>query len=204
MRRQQMVVSSGRSALQVRMVSSGEVSHGLIQGAGVEIGIDYSKAELPDRAYYADYATAISTRSGKSLIFGKLGIDQRSLRTMIEVVYPPEFFERQFSTGILAELYQGLKRVAAEKKWLAEKLDVRLTDTAQSFRANNCFVGMWGDDALIDFYWISPKDMHGFIKNHGGDVSLDPVVRIVMGTSILIECLDAIHELSTSMKSETL
>src|SRR5690349_17938181 len=90
--------SRGRGALIPQYVS-GPVHFRVVRDLGAqtlaEIGVDYSKAEIPDRAYYADYVDVQRARSGVSLLFGKLRPGTDELRTQVEIVFPDDMFLRQ-------------------------------------------------------------------------------------------------------------
>lgn len=61
----------------------------------VEMGVDYSRAEIPDRSYYADYCSVSRARIGYTFVFGKLSALQDALRTKIEVIFPEQMFQQQ-------------------------------------------------------------------------------------------------------------
>ncbi len=51
-------------------------------------------------------------------------------------------------------------------------------------------MGVWGEDAVLDFYFISPRDMHYFMTQNLSNISLEPVIRVVEGTALLAEFLE--------------
>src|SRR5579872_2046749 len=81
---------SSRGPVRIRLLGGDE--HGQL----LEFAIDYEKAEVPDRAYYADYCDVARGRFGYDLIFGRLvpGEPPR-LRTKIEVAFPRDMFLKQ-------------------------------------------------------------------------------------------------------------
>jgi hypothetical protein len=50
-------------------------------------------------------------------------------------------------------------------------------------------VGM-GEDAVMDFYYIAPSEVHFAFTKKRTEIHLDPVIRIVLSGSLLFEVLD--------------
>jgi len=154
----------------------------------MEMGVDYTKVTPPERSYYADYCDVRRARLGYSLFFGKLIAGTDALRTKIEVAFPEDMFIQQL-WGTSREFHKALRAVA-EKVSLPPTGQVTDTDKVQTFRSNNAFMGMWGEEALIDFYYLSPRDLHFLRMGHPGDVGLEGIVRVVLGTPLLFEFLE--------------
>ncbi len=176
------LVLPSKGAVQFRLLNtSGDVTT-------VEMGIDYNKAEVPERAYYADYSDIVKGRFGYTFIFGKLIPGKPKLRTKIEIAFPEEMFIRQ----LLASSREFSKTV----KKIAEKLktepigEVEDTDKVQTFRSNNVFMGVWSDEAIMDFYYLSPKDMNMLTRNPQLQIEPEPIVRVAMGVGLIYEFLD--------------
>ena len=191
-----------RNTLIPAPVAGGPVHFRLIHDGGnqtsAEIGIDYSKAEVPARSYYADYVDVQRARSGIGLVFGKLIPKTTQLRTEIEVGFPDDMFVRQI-WGTSREIHKTLEQFR-EKFKLEPIGEVKETDKVQTFRSNNAFMGMWSDEALIDFYYLSPRDLH-YVKVGGKSrVDLEPVVRVVMYSGLLLEFLDKCSELVPALE----
>lgn len=177
-----LVVPSKTGAVQFRVISSDA------NGAVVEMGFDYSKADVPDRAYYSDYCDVVKDRFGYTLVFGKLIPGTSRLRTKIEISFPEDMFGRQLWGGS-REFHKVIQKIADKLK-LDSIAKVEDTDKVQTFRANNVFMGAWGEESVMDFYYISPKDMHALTRSSRADVTLEPVVRVAMGTALMLEFLE--------------
>jgi hypothetical protein len=65
------------------------------------------------------------------------------------------------------------------------------TDKVQTFRANNVFMGAFGEESVMDFYYLSPRDMHQATQGKKeGNFTLEPVIRVAMGTVLIFEFLE--------------
>lgn len=175
--------------------STGPVTMRIVEAPGegenrlhMELGIDYSKADVPERFYYADYCDVQGARSGYSLIFGKLNPGTSRLRTKVDVTFPEEMFRLQL-WGNSRDFHQGIRRIA-EKVDFPPVERVEDTDKVQSFRSNNVFMGMWGEESVMDFYYLSPRDIHFVRKRQKHEVALEPVIRVVLPTALLFEFLE--------------
>jgi hypothetical protein len=180
------------SARALEVSSHGPVTLRIVQ-AGldqtvVELGVDYRQAEVPERFYSADYCEIQKARAGLSLFFGKLIPGTSKLRTKIEVTFPEEMFLRQLwaSSRDFHKTVQGV----AEKIDFPPLENVEDTDKVQTFRSNNVFMGMWGEESVMDFYYLSPRDIHFAKTQQRGAAALEPVVRVVLSTALMFEFLE--------------
>jgi len=182
---------------------SGPVHFRVVQQVGgqalAEIGIDYSRADIPDRSYYADHVDVQRARSGISLLFGKLMPGASRLRTQVEVVFPDDMFVRQLWRSS-REMHKSLEENRGKLGTIQEISEVEGTDKVQTFRSNNVFLGQWGDEAVADFYYISPRDFY-YAKEGLRTVSLEPVVRIAMHPGLILELLDKCRGFASTLES---
>jgi hypothetical protein len=159
-----------------------------VNGAFLEIGIDYERAEVPDRRYYADYCNVVQARSGISFVFGRLVPGESALRTKVEISFPETLFVGQLWKSSRT-LHENLaKDFGGKLPPLPGELQD--TDKVQGFRANNVFMAAIGDDSIMDFYYIAPPDIHFVRSGKRSDVHLEPIVRIALPTTLMIECLE--------------
>lgn len=177
----QALASTGKKPVTVRVVQAGS------EQALVELKVDYRCVEIPDRAYFADYCDVQKGRVGYSLIFGKLEPGGASLRTKIEVTFPREMFLR-IIWGTSRGIHELLRKLPLQKlEPIRPNLNI---DKVQTFRANNVFMGLWAEDAVLDFYYMSPKSMGELNLTPKIEVELEPVVRVVADTALLYEFLE--------------
>jgi hypothetical protein len=154
----------------------------------IELRIEYDKAEVPSRAYYADYCDVVKGRSGVSLLFGKLKPGTSTLRNKVEIVFPEDLFVRQLWKNS-RQLHEKT-REEFNRRPLEPITNLTDTDTVQAFRANNVMMLGMGDEALMDFYYIAPSELHyAFVKKRN-EIALDPVIRIVLSGSLVFELLE--------------
>jgi hypothetical protein len=151
----------------------------------VQVRIDYSRVEVPDRSYYADYCDVPAARAGISLIFGKLEPGSGRLRTKVEIAFPDDLFRNQLWNA-LNSLDQHL-RSAPGTKPLPPVSNLEDTDKVQTFRSNNVFVSYWGEDITFDFYYLSPKRSSSGAPT---EAALDPVIRIVLVAPVCMELIE--------------
>lgn len=150
-----------------------------------QIAVDYQHAPIPERSYYADYCDIQRARSGFGLFFGKLITGSSKLRTKIEIDFPEEMFTKQWWNS--SREFHKVIQTAAETMHFPPMEEVEDTDKVQTFRSNNvCMVAM-GEEALMDFYYLSPRDVQ---QQYRGSPGLEPVIRVVMPTPLILEFLE--------------
>ncbi|HLH20736.1 MAG TPA: hypothetical protein VKX45_26145 [Bryobacteraceae bacterium] len=172
----------GTGAVRLRVTQTGPKENTLA------LRVEYDKAEVPARAYYADYCDVIRGRSGISLIFGKLKPGTSVLRNKVEIVFPEDLFIRQLwknSRELHAKLSEDFKEHP-----LDPVMDLKDTDTVQAFRANNVMMLGTKDDGVLDFYYIAPTEVHYAYAKKKTDIALDPVIRVVLSGGVLFEMLE--------------
>ena len=184
------VIREGPVTLRIRETTP---THGIL-----ELAVDYEKAQPPDKAYAADYCRVQKVDYDYVLIFGKLIPGKAKLRNKVEMSFSHKAFAYQ-----LWHNSRGLHKSLAEELQVGRRLplDVEDTDTVQSFRANNVFSAWLGEDGLIDFYYIPPSDIHYARAGKRSRISLDPILRIVMSSHILLSCLEQVDDLVRSDSS---
>jgi hypothetical protein len=158
----------------------------------IELAVDYEKADVPDRAYAADYCRVIKVDYEFVFVFGKLVPGKGRLRNKVEISFPHRAFGYQFwytSRDLRKSLHDELK---SEPGLNFEFED---TETVQSFRANNAFMAWLGDEGLVDFYYIAPSEVHYARAGKRNKILLDPVLRIVMSSHLLLRCLEHVDNL---------
>jgi hypothetical protein len=173
---------TARGPVRLRATPSGQNGMMLL-----EMGIDYEKAEVPDRSYYCDYCNVKRGRVGINFIFGRLEPGGNQLRSQVEIAFPEDQFIRQLwhsSRGV----HESVRNYVDGQ--LPPHVEVGSTDKVQTVRANNVFMAMLGHEAVMDFYYISPGDIHFVSLKKRREVHLEPVIRIALNTSILFEFLE--------------
>jgi hypothetical protein len=185
---------SGHGPVRLRIVPIDHAS------ATVEIGVDYSRAEVPQLHYDADYCDVIETRTGITIVFGKLIAGAQALRTKIEIAYSPQYFFRHLwkSTRALHESVRSMVQ-GSELSPLSHLSD---PDKVQCLRSNNTFIAVMPGEAVLDFYFISPGDIHLARQTKKHDIHLSPVVRVAVSTPLLFEFLEKCKPLADALKSK--
>jgi hypothetical protein len=153
----------------------------------VEMRIDYEKAETPTKAYYADYSDVYRGRGGISLVFGKLKPGTSELRNKVEIVLSEDAFVRQMWKNS-REVYEAAKTEFDRRP--LDPIQASDTEVAQAFKASAVLMVGMGEEAVMDFYYIAPSDVHFAFSKKRPEVHLDPVIRIVLSGSLLFEVLD--------------
>jgi hypothetical protein len=157
------------------------------QGLGqVRYEVDYSKAALPSKAYFADYCDVRRTRhTSVLLLFGKLDGTGSALRTQVEIVFPQNLFDSQLMTSSKAMLNtfaDSSGAVTIEPRPLLGD-----SEKVQTFAANNVFWAANNEEALMDFYYLSPRGVFLASKKASAEADFEPVIRISTDKDLLQE-----------------
>jgi hypothetical protein len=175
-------------------VTTGAVRYRLLgpsgKPAGIEFGLDFAKAPVPAHFYFADYLSVDEDSSEVMFTFGKLDKPATdSLRTKVEIYFNPVMFVKQFwvSTRDMHKSLEnyaktrGFKPVAESKLLAAPKV--------QTFQSNNVAIMLTMGECLLDFYYVSPKDL--FYRSPKGEkVDAEGLVRVILSLELLLSLLD--------------
>jgi hypothetical protein len=173
---------SGKGPVRLRLIAVDKTT------SAVEIGVDYALAPLPHLHYDADFCDVKESRTGIVLIFGKLRAGTNHLRTKIEIAFSSEYFAKQV-WGTSRALHETVRKLSTGKELvnIEEPEDI---EKVQCFRANNVFMAVLSSEAVLDFYYLSPGEVHLAQNKNKSDVVLESVVRVVVGTPLLFEFLE--------------
>jgi len=164
----------------------------------VEIQVDYSQAPVPMLCYDADYCDVVQGRPDIVLVFGKLKAGTVELRTKIEITFSRDYFYNQLWRST-RELQGSVEKMVREERLTPIKGPLE-TEKVQSLRSNNVFMAVLGGEAVLDFYYISPGDIHYARTKQKRDIALDPVVRVVVSVHLLWEFLNKCKPFGEGLK----
>lgn len=187
-----MPAKEGRKLSSIDFSNRGPVRLRVVETEGatatLEIGVDYSAAPVPPLHYAADYCDVLRSRTGKTLLFGKLKPGSRELRTHIEIVFSDTHFMQQIWQNS-RRLHRTVTNIAQENVLPAIEVEEQ-AERVQSFAANSVFMAVLGMEAVLDFYFISPGDIHIARGGKNHEIHLEPVVRIVTTAPLLYDLLE--------------
>ncbi len=126
---------------------------------GVALGVDLSKAQVPDRRYAADVCSVARVRGTVKVMFGQERVDGSGWRTLL-VIEMSEVAISQFLQSVDSMKNPTLEQIAAGSNFQPEELTEASEPTqpnqAVSLVANLVLTAFAGNEACIDFYHMSP------------------------------------------------
>src|ERR1039458_989724 len=162
----------------------------------VEMWLDYEKADVPARAYFADYVDVLQGRADVTLIFGRLVSGAKKLRTQAEISFSRDAFVAQLWRSS-QELHEILKK---NEGWRLPPLEgIAYSDTVHTSRASAVFMAVLGEESIFDFYYIAPSEIHFVKMGRRSNVNLDPVIRISLPSPLVLEFLDKCEAFVSTM-----
>jgi hypothetical protein len=157
----------------------------------VEMWLDYEKAQVPSRAYFADYVDVIEGRADITLVFGRLKPGTSRLRSQVEISFARESMVTQVWQSA-RELHAVLQK--GKKQELPPIEGLEPSELVHTSRANNVFMAVMGEEAILDFYYIAPSDIHFVKLGRRDNVNLEPVIRVSAPSPLVLEFLDKCGE----------
>lgn len=199
-------VKSGKLMKRDEFIGSGPVRY-RIDGPpespkGASIAIDYSTAPVPKHYYMADYAYLRAIGTQVFLSFGKWNkpLNGDKLRNQIEIYVPAYHFLRQFWLSSRS-FHQSLRNYAEQTKQAPEPIATELlnADKIQTFYSNNILMVLSAGEAMVDFFYLSPRDL--FLKiPKKKEIDLEALVRVVVSPLLLLSFLDACEPIVEGLK----
>lgn len=164
---------------------------------GLLLAINYEEAPVPQHYYVADWFD-IYVRDVEVIVsFGNL--DRNRLRSKIEIVFPFFYFVKQ--------LWRSSRDFHITLRTFVNSLGLQPTemssaelvgDKFQIVKANNVIMILSGPETLMDFFYISPKDLWSKPRR-GEPLELEPVVRIMLAPTMLLAFLDACEPIANQL-----
>ena len=170
------------------MFGKGGVRYRLPEGDGgpIEIRIDYGLVAPPPSYFYAD---VLGLRVDRPLLMVVLSFGRRSqsgdkISERIDIVMPEEALFQGFwkSTRNVEEVVD--KILGQLRKQPPERRLTMGEEPAITLFANNIFVAVGNSETSLDFYHLSPRDVH-LAKTRRYDISMQPIARIIMSTLLV-------------------
>lgn len=163
---------------------------------GVALGVDLSKAQVPDRRYAADVCSVARVRGTVKVMFGQERVDGSGWRTLL-VIEMSEVAISQFLQSVDSMKNPTLEQIAAGSNFQPEELTEASEPTqpnqAVSLVANLVLTAFAGNEACIDFYHMSPFAVG--VVAHTHKLAVEPVVRVDLRSSLLFGLLASLRDL---------
>jgi hypothetical protein len=175
-------------------ITTGAVRYRLLgstgKPTGVEFGLDYAKAPVPAHFYFADYLSVDEDSSQVMFTFGKLDKPATNkLRSKVEIYFNPVMFVKQFWAST-REVHKSIQEYA-NKHGLSAIAKSQLLEApkVQTFQSNNVAILLSIGECLLDFYYVSPKDLF-YRTPQGEKVDAEALVRIILSVELVLSLLD--------------
>jgi hypothetical protein len=184
---------------------SGAVRYKIDRLAGKTISatlaIDYSHAPVPEHYYVADFYQVVNKDPQVLIIFGKLNYPKADeLRNRVEIYIPAFSFVNQFWKS--RQEFHGILRQFVERFGYRPEPPGHAsqeTDKVQTLQSNNVYMIHSGGECMLDFFYLSPKDLY-LKAPQGQEVGLEALVRVMVTPSLLLGFLDACEPIAESLR----
>ncbi len=171
---------------------------------GATISIDYTEAPVPEHFYVADYFRVINLEPQVLFVFGKWEDPEKcqKLRNKLEIYFPAVFFVKQLWKSS-REFHQTL-RSFVEQYGYAAGAPGALTegaDKVQTIHSNNVLMVLSSGEAMMDFFYLSPREMY-FKPRKKRNIELEPLVRVIIAPTLLLGFLDGCQPIAESLRAK--
>jgi len=189
----------GSGPVRYRTIGQPEAS-----ATAVRLAIDYNEAPVPEHFYVADYAYVANLETDVLLVFGKRErseAPQDKLRSKVEVFFPVLFFVTQLWKSS-RDFHLTLRKSVEDQHYstpVAPSSDVA-AEKVQTLYSNNALIVQSSGEAMIDFFYISPRDLYLRTRKNQ-EIKLEGVVRIVLAAPLLLSLLDACVPIVEALKA---
>ena len=161
------------------------------------VGLDLSRARVPDRRYAADACSIARAHGSVKLMFGQDRVDGEGWRTLL-VVGMSDAAIFQILRSVAEMKNPTLEQIVAAANLQAEPLSERVSEPEQpnqavSLIANLATIAIAGTEACIDFYHLSAFAV-GALRG-ANKTAVDPVVRVDLRASLLLGLVAALGAL---------
>ena len=165
------------------------------------IGVELGSAPVPERRYVCDVASVNRGEQGVQLLFAQAKVGSSALRSLLVV---------HVSGGGVGQFLRAMEEMGPRMRSYLQRtqphLRERLIDLPEepqqtvALAANLIVASHSGQEACLDFYHASAFSFHAV--KLGGNLAVDPVVRVFLTTSLFDAIYAKLEELKSSMPEE--
>lgn len=157
------------------------------EGGPIQIRIDFASAPEPQQYYYADsvYIAVDEELRMAILSFGRRDVNTNKFADRIDIIMPAKSLFVQFwlsSREVEGTVDKVLETSRAEPK--GESISAPEASPAATLFANLIFVATGEGESILDFYQLSPREIH-FAKTQKKDMQIQPAIRVFVSTILL-------------------
>ncbi len=164
------------------------------------IAVDYSEAPVPEHYYVADYFEVANLDPQVLFIFGKLNHPrQDQLRNKLEIYFPAIFFVQQLWKSS-REFHQTLRTFVQQHGYKRADAGALAgtTEKVQTQHSNNVLIALSGGECMMDFFYLSPRDVTINIRKRQ-NIHLEALVRVISPPTVLLGFLDACEPIADAL-----
>lgn len=135
------------------------------------------------------------------LEFGKrTGPRSETLRSKVEIYFPTLMFINQL-WATSRNFHTILAKMVGDVGFKADEPSPTVIDTdkVQTVHSNNVLVVMSGGECMMDFFYISPKELWTKPPKHG-NIEIEALVRIICVPTLALAFFDACEPIAEQMK----
>lgn len=122
-----------------------------------------------------------------TLIFGRVPERERGRGDRLDIVLPEVVLFGMFWNASRPIEETIDKQLAQMRKKSIARPVPPTTSRRGTLYANNVHLSTAGGDSCLDFYYLSPRDLH-FARTQGSDISLHAIIRVTL-SPVLVKCI---------------
>jgi len=193
-------MAASNKVLKSNVFGSGPVRYQVPpEGGTLFIQIDYADAPVPSNYYVADHFYVENLGFRVQIVFGKLTEDGKKLRSKLEIYVSALSFLRTVF-GTTPKFHQALKEEALARNFpeIAEGSREIEADKVQTVQANNLLMASMDGESMIDFFYISPRDVHYKVPKRE-DIPIEALVRVMIDPPMMLAVLNRWEAIATEL-----
>jgi hypothetical protein len=157
------------------------------EGGPIQILVNFALAPEPLQYYYADSVHLVVDDELRmvALSCGRRDPNSDNFADRIDIIMPTNALFAQFwstSREVESTVDKILKSLGVTLK--ARSMSSPESSAAPTFFANMIFVAVGEGESILDFYQLSPREVH-FAKAQKMDMKLQPVIRVFISTVLI-------------------
>jgi len=162
----------------------GVITYSLPQGENgpLQLHLDMAQARIPDIFFYSNivFLQADYNLASVRISFGRVVEKPAKSMRRVDIVMPESAISRYITSikNIEGTVNKALERIKGSP---IKEVAQPETDQVVTLYANHIYASVSGEESCMDFYYISPRDLH-IARTQKGNIALDPVIRVPLST----------------------
>jgi len=177
----------------------GPVRYSLHEGTALVLQLNIEKAQVPENSFFANTISvhADPKLASVTLSFGQLAPESNRCLKQFDIAMPESPVFDRYLKSIAGMEKTVDKALSIIKRTPIKSIAWSQAEQIETLYSNHIYASTSGEESCLDFYYISPLDIH-LARTQKANIALTPVIRIILSVVLFKHFCDLIRQSKSS------